>query len=135
MMLYLSWHCSDLAILSTEITNILEKHLPAQHPRGEDKESEETHDKYGTYNNKYKTNRRNNRCNKRCNNRRNNDQQLLILHSQQIWVMQRRQQIKQQYDNNSTNTNVYKTLRRLRQNLQHHHQDKLQKLADKHQEE
>ena len=49
--------------------------------------------------------------------------------------MQRRQQIKQQHDNNnSTNANVYKTLRRLWQNLQHHHQDELQKLADKHQE-
>ena len=35
VMSYLSWHCSDLAlILSTGITTILEKHLPAQQRKG-----------------------------------------------------------------------------------------------------
>ena len=34
VMSYLSWHCSDAAlILPTDITNILEKHLPAKNPR------------------------------------------------------------------------------------------------------
>ena len=58
-----------------------------------------------------------------------------MLHSQQIQVMQRRQQVKQQRQQQQHQCQRLQDLRRLWQNLQHHHQDELQKLADEHQEE
>ena len=91
-MSHLSWHCSDVAlILSTDITNILEKHLPAPHPRGGGRGArgntvQNLQQQIQDQQMQQQTQQRQHRQQR---------QNILMLHSQDIRVIQRRQQVKQ----------------------------------------